>query len=241
MTEKLTIETYGTILKKETIKTIEQDFSGNALVLESLFPFPGYYHNIIPETKELEPGSIYIVLKTLVSDEKLMRINHEIKKILKRKFDSAPGQINLFNEMKPCIRVKSLHSYQDIPLLIDMYRENEGIQFAKFRLIKPYSGLIIVKKFFIVDCVEEGIYKDTEDPDMGYIQIPGYLKWSNFEQITLSLKRNLDDNKFDAAIGTIHRRNSIVDMVRIYDKDIKTEKLQFIRNKYLEAIHKLEE
>jgi hypothetical protein len=240
MIEKLTIETCGNILKKETLKTIEHDFSGNALVLESMFPFPGYYHQIIPDTQELEPGSIFVVLKTLVTDEKLMRINHEIKKIIKKKFDAAPGQINLYNEMKHCIRIKSIHSYKDIPELIDMYRE-EGIQFVKFRQIKPYEGLISVKKFFIVDCIEAGIYKDTEDPHMGYIQIPGYLKWSNFEKITLYLKRNLEDNKFDAAIGTIHRKNCIVDMVRIYDKNIKTEKLQFLRNKYLEAIHKLEE
>ncbi len=238
MKEQLTIETCGTILKKETIATIESSFSANAMVLESKTPFPGYYHKVIPETKELHPGSIYLVLKTGLNDEKLMRINHEIKKVVRKRFDAAPGQISLYNELKPCIRIKFLQRYNDIPELIEVYRE-EGVQFMKYKSIKPYSGLISVKKFFIVDSIEPGIYLDFEDKDMGYIQIPGYLKWSNFEKITLTLKHNMEDNKFDAAIGTIHRKNCIVDVVRIFDKEISVEKLHTIRNKYLDAINKL--
>jgi len=238
MKEQLTIETCGTILKKETIATIESSFSANAMVLESKSPFPGYYHKVIPETKELHPGSIYLVLKTGLNDEKLMRINHEIKKVVRKRFDAAPGQINLYNELKPCIRIKFLQSYNDIPELIEVYRE-EGVQFLKYKSIKPYSGLISVKKFFIVDSIEPGIYLDFEDKDMGYIQIPGYLKWSNFEKITLTMKHNMEDNKFDAAIGTIHRKNCIVDVIRIFDKEISAKKLHTIRNKYLDAINKL--
>jgi hypothetical protein len=239
MKEQVAIETCGTILKKETIATIEQDFCGNALVLESKSPFPGYYHKVIPETKELAPSSVFLVTKNPINDEKLMRSNHEIKKVLKKKFDAAPGQISLYNEMKPCIRVKFLPSYNDISELVDLYRE-EGIQFLKYKSIKPYSGLISVKKFFLVDTLEPGIYRDIDEPELSYIQIPGYLKWSNFEKITIEMKRNMEDNKFDAAIGTIHRKNCIVDIVRIFDKDFSIKKLHLIRNKYIEAIHKLE-
>jgi hypothetical protein len=238
MKEQLTIETCGTILKKETIATIESSFCANALVLESKDPFPGYYHKVIPETKELHPRSIYLVIKTGLNDEKLMRINHEIKKVIRKRFDAAPGHISLYNELKPCIRVKFLQHYNDIPQLIEVYRE-EGVQFLKYKSMKPYSGLISVKKFFIVDSIEPGIYLDFEDKDMGYIQIPGYLKWSNFEKITLTMKHNMEDNKFDAAIGTIHRKNCIVDIIRIFDKEISAEKLHTIRNKYLDAINKL--
>jgi hypothetical protein len=238
MKEKTIIETCGTILKKETIATIEPAFCGNALALESKSPFPGYYHKVIPETKELNPGSVFLLIKTGINDEKLMRVNHEIKKVIRKRFDAAPGQISLYNELKPCIRVKFLQTYNDIPELVDMYRE-EGIQLMKYKTVKPYTGLIIVKKFFIVDDVEPGIYLDSDDQEMGYIQIPGYLKWSNFEKITLDMKRNMGDNKFDAAIGTIHRKNCIVDVVRIFDKDISIDKLRSLRNKYLEAINKL--
>jgi hypothetical protein len=239
MKEHLTIEACGTISKKETIATIEQSFCANSLVLESKMPFPGYYHQVIPETEELSPGSVFLVTKIELNDEKLMRINHDIKKIIRKRFDAAPGQISLYNELKPCIRVKFLQSYNDIPELIEMYRE-EGIVFMKYKKIKPYSGLINVKKYFVVDTVEPGIYRDLEDEEMGYVQIPVYLKWHTFELITLNIKRNMDDNKFDAAIGTIHRNNCIVEMVRIYDKKISTEKLQNIRNRYLDAIKKLE-
>ncbi len=239
MKEKLTIETCGTILKKETISTIEPEFCGGVLVLESMFPFPGYYHKVIPEATELNPGSVFLVLKSIVNEEKLMRINHGIKKIIHKRFDAAPGQISLYNEMKPCIMIKFLLCYRDIPELVEMYKE-EGLQFAKYKKLSPYPGLISVKKFFLVESIEPGIYLDAEDKEMGYIQTPGYLKWSNFEKITIELKRNMEGNKFDAAIGTIHRQNCIVDVIRIFDKEISIEKLKIIRNKYLDAIRKLE-
>ncbi len=70
------------------------------------------------------------------------------------------------------------------------------------------------------------------------MQIPGQLKWNTFERITVDLKRNLDDNKFDAAIGTIFRKNCIVDVVRIYDEHISKDKSQLLKKKYVEAVKK---
>jgi len=238
MKEQVVIETCGTILKKEILATIEPSFCSGVLVLESKFPFPGYYHQVVPETGEINPGSVFLQLKTELSDEKLMRLNHEIKKSIRKRFDAAPGRISLFNEEKPCIRVKFLHEYSDIPQLVELYRE-EGVHFLKYRLIKPYTGLISVKKFFVLNTIKPGIYMDAEDHEMGYVQIPGYLKWSNFEKITIELKRNMEDNKFDAALATIHRKNCIIDLVRVFDKQISGPKLEMIRNKYIEAINKL--
>jgi hypothetical protein len=148
MKEQLTSETCGTILKKETIATFEQDFGRNALVLESKTPFPGYYHKVIPEVNELDPESIFLLIKSGMNDEKLMRINHEIKKEIRKRFDAVPGQISHFNEMKPCIRVKFLQSYNNIAKLVDLYREEEVI-FLKYKKINPYSGLISVKNFLL--------------------------------------------------------------------------------------------
>jgi hypothetical protein len=238
MKEQVVIETCGTILKKETIASIEQAFCAGILVLESKFPFPGYYHQVVPETEELSPGSVFLMLKSEISDEKLMRLNPEIKKLIRKRFDAAPGRISLFNEEKPSIRVKLLREYNEIPQLVELYKE-EGVHFLKYRHIKPYTGLISVKKFFVLNTIEPGIYVDTEDHEMGYVQIPGYLKWSNFEKITIELKRNMEDNKFDAALATIHRKNCVIDLIRIFDKQISVPKLQMIRSKYIEAINKL--
>ena len=52
------------------------------------------------------------------------------------------------------------------------------------------------------------------------------------------MKRNIEDNKWDAALGTIYRKNCLVDMVRIYDERIDKDKILFIKGKYLEAVKK---
>lgn len=239
MKEQNKIETYGTISKKELFATIEEPFSGSALVIESKFPFPGYYHTVIPEKEELNPISIFIVAANRLNEEKLMRTSHEVKKIFNKRFDAAPGYITVFNERKSCIRVKFLENYHDIPGLVKMFQQ-AGIRFLKYRPIKPYQGLIKINRYFIIEEVGPGVYKNIEEPEINYIEIPVKLEWDIFEKITLEMKRNMEDNKFDAAIGTIIRKNSILDIVRIYDQLVTIEKLNNIRAKYSDAIKKLE-
>jgi hypothetical protein len=74
---------------------------------------------------------------------------------------------------------------------------------------------------------------------MCYFQIPSFLKWNEFEKITLAMKRNMDEHQWDAALGTIYRKNCLVDMVRIYDEPIDMGKIQFIKSRYMDAIKKL--
>jgi len=239
MKELNKIETYGTISKKELFATIEEPFCGTALVIESKFPFPGYYHTVIPEKEELRPISIFIVAASRLNEEKLMRTSHEVKKVFHKKFDAASGYITVFNERRSCIRVKFLENYHDIPRLVKMF-QHAGIRFLKYRSIKPYQGLIKINRYFIIENVSQGIYKNIEEPEINYIEIPVKLEWDTFEKITLEMKRNMEDNKFDAAIGTIVRKNSILDIVRIYDQKATAEKLNLIKAKYFDALKKLE-
>jgi hypothetical protein len=239
MKELNRIETYGTILKKELLASLEEPFCNNALVIESKFPFPGYYHEVIPENEVLKPTSVFLVTESRQYEEKLMRTNHEIKKIFCKRFDAAPGQITVFNEDRFCIRVRYIQDYQDIPELVKLFQE-AGIRFLKFRQIKPYQGLINISRYFIIESIYPGIFKDLEDPEFCYFQIPVKIEWNAFEKITLDMKWNMEGNKFDAAIGTIIRKNSLIDIVRIYDEQVTVEKLINIRAKYYDAIKLLE-
>lgn len=234
---KNNIETFGTISKKETLVSLEEDFCSGALILETMYPFPGYYHATIPDTGEMNPRSVYVITKKIHQAEDIMRINHDIKKAFKKKFDATTGEVVVFNETRPCIRVKFLDNFSSIPELIDLYRKH-GIQFLKYRKLKPYYGLIKVRKYFVLQSPEPGFYTDEMEPQMCYMQIPGQLKWNAFEKITVDLKRNLEDNKFDAAIGTIFRKNCIVDVVRIYDEHISKDKFELLKSKYVEAVKK---
>lgn len=232
------IETFGTIQKKEILASLEDEFCNGALVLESKFPFPGYYHNTIPDKKVLNPGSIFLLTKKTHQDEQIMRLNHKVKKDFRKRFDATIGQVVVFNETRPCIRIKFLDDYSQLPELIGLYR-NHGIQFLKYRKVKPYYDLIKIRKYFVLESPEPGFYTDCEEPHMCYIQIPALLPWNDFEKITVSMKRNLEDNKWDAALGTIYRKNCIVDLVRIYDEHVDHDKIMMIKSKYMDSIDKL--
>ena len=233
---KNNIETVGTISKKETNASLEEGFCNGALIIESKFPFPGYYSATVPDKDTLNPRSIYLLTKKIHDAENIMRINHDVKKSFKKRFDATVGEITVFNQVRPCIRVKFLEDYKNLPELVDLYRKY-GIRFLKYRKVKPYYGFIKIRKYFVLESPEPGLYIDVENPEMCYFQIP-FLKWSKFEKITITLKRNLEDNKFDAAIGTIFRKNCLVDVVRIYDANMSGDKLKHLKKKYLEAIKK---
>ncbi|MCB2222390.1 MAG: hypothetical protein KQI35_18545 [Bacteroidetes bacterium] len=238
MEQKKTIETFGSISKKEILASLEEEFCEGALVLESKFPFPGYYHNTIPDKKVLNPGSVFLVTKRQHQEEDIMRTNHAVKKKFKKKFDATIGEVVVFNETRPCIRVKFLDDYKFIPELVRLYKES-GIQFLKYRRIKPYYNLIKIRKYFALETTEPGLYHDTNESQMWYLQIPGNFTWNQFEKTTLDLKRNLDNDKFDAAMGTIYRQNCLVDMVRIYAEEIDTGQLNLLQKKYIDAVKKL--
>ncbi len=238
MEHSKTIETFGTIMKKEILASLEDEFCNGALVLESKFPFPGYYHNTIPDKKVLNPGSVFLITKKTHQEEDIMRTNHEVKKVFRKKFDATIGMVNVFNETRPCIRVKFLDDYKFIPELVGLYRDN-GIQFLKYRKVKPYYDLIKIRKYFVLKAPEPGIYFDDTEKQMHYIQIPGHFTWNQFEKTTLDLKRNLENDKFDAAMGTLYRQNCLIDMVRIYAIDMPTDYLKLLQKKYIDAVKKL--
>ena len=238
MKDNNAIETLGKIVKKEILGNIEPELSAGFLLLENMYPYPGYHGDTIPDYHELIPDSIFGVTKLSYEDETVLRAAHEVRKIFNKKFDVATGQVNVFNEMQPCIRIKFLQSFSDVPEIFELFNK-QGIQLAKYKKVEPHDGLIKIKKFFELEVLEPGIYMDIIDPDMCYLQLPEYIDWHTFEKITLSMKRNMDDNKFDAAQALIFRKNCVIDCVRIYDHHIKHDKIISIRDRYLNEIKRL--
>jgi hypothetical protein len=238
MKEKIIIETIGTISKKETLASVEDSFCKGSLVLEILYPFPGYYHTTVPDTETLSPSSIFLITKKNYNDEKIIRAFYEIKKEFKSEFNATPGKLTLFNMQTSCIRIKHLEGYDKLGKLIELFNKH-GIQMAKYRRVSPYEGVIKINKFFSLSNPEKGLYLDIAEPEMCYIEIPAHLKWVTFEKMTHEIKANIDANKFDAALGSFYRQDCLLDVVRIYDKNVDNHKISTIKDKYLEAINRL--
>ena len=72
---------------------------------------------------------------------------------------------------------------------------------------------------------------------MQYLKIPILLNWQMFLEITTSIRRNIDNLTFDVALGSIYLKE-IIDVVRIFTKDLTIDDLKKLRNLYLEELKK---
>ena len=229
------LDTIGVITKKESFVSVESETGSNALVLESLQPYPGYHGLTVPDS--LEPDSLFAITKFMYNDERTIRAIQAVKKNIKGTFDATPGSISIQNQDNNFIRFKHL-PYAYVGEIIYEFERN-GIEFKKKKTYSAFESILKVRKFFTLEETIDGIFKDLVDKNMFYLSIPVLLKWAAFEKITLSLKYNMDDKNFDAAQCSVYYRTGLIDFVRIYDQDSCQGKLIYIRDKYLEAISKL--
>jgi hypothetical protein len=227
------IETMGSIAKVEKLETLESNILENTLVLEEVEPFPGYHGANLPSG--YNPTAVYLIIKKKPSSIKIIRITQEIRKYFKHEFDGTAANICINNDVFSAIRLRNLEDIKILPELQKKYIY-EGIRFLKKKNIKG-DGIIELKKHFELEALGEGIYKDLEDPLMFYLRIPKHLSWQEFFEITTSIKHNLDNLNFDGALGSIYLKD-IIDVVRIFAKDMELGDLSKIRQQYLDELRK---
>jgi hypothetical protein len=233
MTGNKLIETMGSIAKVEKLETLNNNILENTLVLEEVEPFPGYHGANLPTG--YNPTAVYLMIKKKISSIKIIRITQEIRKYFKHEFDGTAANICINNDVFSAIRLRNLEDIKILPELQKNYMY-EGIKFVKKRKIKG-EGIIELKKHFELEALGEGIYKDLEDPLMYYLRIPKQLSWQVFLEVTTSIKHNLDNLNFDGALGSIYLKD-IIDVVRIFAKDMGLEDLSRIRQQYLDELRK---
>jgi hypothetical protein len=227
------IETMGSITKVEKLETLENNILENTLVLEQVEPYPGYHGANLPSG--YNPAAVYLVIKEKLPAINILRITQKIRKFYKPAFDGTAANIRINNDVFNAIRLRNLLDIKIIPELQKNYMY-EGISFPKKKSIKG-DGIIELIKQFELEALGEDIYKDLEDALMYYFRIPDQLNWQMFVEITTSIRHNLDNLNFDAALGTLYLKE-IIDVVRIFAKDMGTEDLSMIRERYLEELRK---
>lgn len=227
MAEQIRIETTGTIAKEVDLVTLDQKIIPNTFVLEALESFPGYHGDLPGKTS---PKYIYLVTSEFYTRERITRIAQTLKKFLDIDFDIAAGELLIYNDLLPCIRITNLKDYEGIRILQNCFLE-EDIRFRKKRKIKT-KGIIRIKKFFNLKEVKPGIYFDQDDPTMAYLEAPYELKWRHFEAVTLNLKRSWNITDFDAATGTFYRQGEIIDIVRVFRGKMEVPYLEKLKDLY---------
>jgi hypothetical protein len=154
-----------------------------------------------------------------------IKSDHQIK------FDAALSSIVLFNEHATSIRV-NMDDYSQLVELITHYKQ-VGIKFQPARQVKPYQSLIKIRRFFDLELMSEGIFKDKDKPDIYYLRVPLFMTWDEFEKVTISIRNNFDYKTYDAAQAAIYNKEGIIELVRIYDRKADLSKLQSLQQKYI--------
>lgn len=228
------IESMGYILKVEDLSPVQYYIMENTLVMESLEPFPGYHGKHVPTP--LKPRNIYLMVKNEYGFEEIARLSSEIHKSFPYRFSGTTAEIEIRNKLYHAIRIKFLESFEMITELQGRYKD-AGIRFRKFKKLKG-SGKIKVFRYFLVEETATGIFRDIQEAEQYYLEIPVLLRWKSFEAITRDVKNNVDNNNFDAALGMMYRYNGPVELIRIWSREQTIERAVQLREKYLECIHR---
>jgi hypothetical protein len=226
------LETFGSLIKEENLKTVEDGIIPNTLVLENKEPFPGYY-GAVPNDKV--PDSFFLVMTKKESTEKILRLTYIIRKNSNIDFEGSPGRICIYNDTYFSIRIRGLDDFSRLEEIQNYYRDN-GIEYMKKKKIDA-NAVIQIKKIFEVKELEENVLQDAVR-DMYYLKINKQLTWSHFRTLTGQVKNNLKNASFDAALAVIYGIE-VYDLIRIYSKDLGIHHLHEIRDKYNEFLHKI--
>lgn len=234
------IQSLGYLLKKEKLASLASEHTHPELLLESLEPYPGFYEEyFLPTTpREQRPKSVFMVIRNfdVCHEDDFIRMTMHIKRDHHIKFDAALSSIMLFNEPATSIRV-NMEDYSQLPELIAHYKQ-VGVKFHSTKMVKPYQSLIKIRRFFDLEVMAEGIYKDGDKQDTYYLKVPLYMTWDEFEKATIAIRNNFDYKTYDAAQAAIYDKPGIVEMVRIYDRKADLSKLQSLQQKYIIEIER---
>jgi hypothetical protein len=228
------IETIGSVAKEELLKTVDHYILPNSFVMQNLEPYPGYHGLNLPIDQA--PDTFFFVTLEEHSPEKVFRIAHNIRSFTEYSFDACPAKLCIGNDTYHSIRVRDLNSYEPVEEIQKCFLDT-GIQFMKKKDVEA-TTLIELRKIFKLEEVNENILKDTNGL-MHYLKVRKQLTWGRFKKISLWVKNNLYDSNFDAALAVVYGAD-VYDLVRIYMPEPKPERLEEIRQKYLEGIQRTE-
>jgi len=226
---------YGYILKKESIKTVEDNIVPGTLVFKSWVPYPGFFEK---SAISIQPEFFFLVMNDNYPLEEITRAAQIINKKFTKGFGTAHGEVTIFDNTYQVIRIKNYEKENIVKKLQENFIK-EGIELLSHTESLQGDALIMLKKFFSLEKVEENIYFDRQEPEIGYFTIPYRMEWDPFEEMTYRIKVNVALGIFDAAIGMFYRQNMIRDVARIFNQRRSVENLKMIRQQYLREMEVL--
>ena len=223
MRHQLTLS--GTIRKKETLEPIMGNVIANTSVCEASNPYANYYGRLPQKAK---PNSLFFHTQQFLFLEDILYLSSQIEKCLHEKINLACALITYNNKQYPAIRIKNFPNYS---LIKDLQQclVTQGIEFSpQVRLQGEFQ--VVIKKLFVVEEVDNGIYFDTIEENKGYFINEKQYPHEPFDEIIKRIKNNRNCKLFDAVEGNFLIDGTIKNIIRIYSEGLNTQLLQNIKN-----------
>jgi len=223
-------EVIGNVIKEESISLINHHKIPDTLVINIDHPFPGLHG--MDFQLESKPRSIIIATSEVYSFAKILREAAKINKNTDFEINASFAKIKAGRDIVYGIRIKGLDSYDQIPELQKLLQEY-GFKLLKKKNIKTEKPVSIkISKFFHIDQIDDNIYKDACIDGMYFIEIPEYLPWETFKQITYKVKNNISNNNYDVVKGLFYKDDTVKDMIRVFKPNISNDLLQELKKRY---------
>lgn len=223
----------GYALKVEELSTVKDNVLPNTLVFENSDPFPGYHGNSMH--MDTKPRHLFLVLDRKYPGDEIIRKACEIRDDFNHSFDASFGETSIQGEMMHFIRIRGLKSFTQLSALQQRFAD-KGFSFSKMQAVH-FRAIIKVYKYFRLEEIADGIFRDEDESMMFYLKIKTKPDWLAFEKATLFIKQNVEIFNFDAALAIIYG-SRITDLIRIYEKDPGINHLTELREKYLQQLKK---
>lgn len=226
-------ELIGKITLQENISPIERNKLNGTFVIHIPNPLASYYSRF---TEVNKPNSIVFVTKDQVSFEKILRATKIINSTKGLNLNGAKCEVNISRKKYSGIRVSGMDRYTDIEETQIAYRDL-GFDFHKsVKLNKGTDAIIRVNKFFDLLDIEDKIYQSPNNKDRYYFEIPRYVDWDEFREMTFDIKNNISVTNYDIATGIFYEKAGITDVLRVIKPNITLEMVRQIRQKYLDKL-----
>lgn len=218
----------GSITKKESLVLITSNILDHYMVAEADQPYSNYYGRL-PDKPE--PNSLFLITENYYTLEQVLRMTQKINICAKNKVDIASAVLRFGDRCQPAIRLRHFPDYEHLGHLQRCYIE-QGVRFKK-KTHMENEAIVTINKCFFLEVVEEGILLDKEVKKEGYITVPEYLKWEDFEGLMHKVYNNSDCLFFDAAMGGFIIEGRVTDMIRIYSAHLDADLLKCVRKEVL--------
>jgi len=204
----------------------------NLLVLES-DPEQGCFFggSLSEQMRTANDHHLYLVAHktTPCFQDRIIRQAHYIENEQKLNLHISPVQMIFENETHSCVRTR----VNELGLLRDFIEnlEDLGIKLLcgrQYKHLKPFVSLVQFKKHIELEQLDEGVYRNINDKNSHFVEIPSDIDYSLFETMIEGVRNNCELNMFNMALVYFHLKDRIMDLVAIYSRECDEERLPWL-------------